>query len=136
MDQERIRNRISQVLLGEVNLREALQQAPAWPSRMAVFKVAPRVIIDNEASRYFTVIEVNGRDRAGFLNKVAWTLTQLSLQITSSHIATFGERAVDVFYVKDVFGLKVTHAGKLARIEEALTEAVRESNALVAAGAA
>ena len=89
------------------------------------------VIIDNEASRYFTVIEVNGRDRPGFLNKVAWTLTQLGLQIASSHIATYGERAVDVFYVKDVFGLKISHAGKRAQIEKALIEAIRESNALV-----
>ena len=97
--------------------------------------MSPRVIIDNEASRYFTGIEVNGRDRPGFLNKVAYTMTRLGLQIASSHIATYGERAVDVFYVKDIFGLKVEHAGKMARIEAELMEAIRESNALMAAGA-
>jgi [protein-PII] uridylyltransferase len=130
-DRNRLRERVRKVLTGDVALADALQQPPPWLSRTAIFKVEPRVIVDNEASRYFTVIEVNGRDRPGFLNKVAWTMTQLGLQIASSHIATYGERAVDVFYVKDVFGLKVSHAGKRAQIEKALTEAIRESNALV-----
>jgi [protein-PII] uridylyltransferase len=134
-DQKRIMDRLQKVMTGKVNLGESLQQAPVLKSRTAVFTVEPRVIIDNEASRYFTVIEVNGRDRPGFLNKVAYTLTQQGLQIASSHIATYGERAVDVFYVKDIFGLKVEHSGKMARIEEALIEAIRESNALVTAEA-
>ena len=131
-DLDRLRERIRKVLTGDVALTDVLQQSPSWLKRTAVFKVEPRVIVDNEASRYFTVIEVNGRDRPGFLNKVAWEMTQLGLQIASSHIATYGERAVDVFYVKDVIGLKITHAGKRAQIEAALTEAIRESNALVA----
>ena len=135
-EQDRLREQVRKVLTGDVALADALQQPPAWLSRTAIFKVEPRVIVDNEASRYFTVIEVNGRDRPGFLNKVAWTMTQLGLQIASSHIATYGERAVDVFYVKDVFGLKVSHAGKRAQIEKALTEAIRESNALVTSTAA
>ncbi len=130
-DQERIKDRLDKVMAGKINLGEALQQAPVLRSRTAIFTVAPRVIIDNEASRYFTVIEVNGRDRPGFLNKVAYTMTRLGLQIASSHIATYGERAVDVFYVKDVFGLKVEHAGKKARIEAELIEAIKESNALL-----
>ena len=134
-DQNRVRDRLSKVMAGKVNLGNVLQQAAALRSRTAVFTVEPRVIIDNEASRYFTVIEVNGRDRPGFLNKVAYTMTRLGLQIASSHIATYGERAVDVFYVKDVFGLKVEHAGKMGRIEAELVEAVRESNALITAEA-
>lgn len=134
-EQKRLKDRLAQVMDGKVNLGETLQQSPVLKSRTAVFTVEPRVIIDNEASRYFTVIEVNGRDRPGFLNKVAYTMTRLGLQIASSHIATYGERAVDVFYVKDIFGLKVEHAGKMARIEAELMEAIRESNALMAAGA-
>ncbi len=134
-DQQRIRDRLNKVLSGKINLGDVLQQAPASQSRTAIFTVEPRVIIDNEASRYFTVIEVNGRDRPGFLNKVAYTMMRLGLQIASSHISTYGERAVDVFYVKDLFGMKVEHAGKIARIESELVEAIRESNALVAAEA-
>lgn len=130
-DEAKIREKTEQVLNGAIQLGDVLHQAPAWAMRTAVFTVEPRIIIDNEASRTHTVIEVNGRDRPGFLNKIAYTMTKLGLQIASSHITTYGERAVDVFYVKDIFGLKIQHEGKKARIEEELVAAIRESNALV-----
>ena len=101
----------------------------AWPSRTRVFKVPPRVLIDNRASTGHTVIEVNGRDRAGFLFDVTSALTELGLQIASAHISTYGERVVDVFYVKDVFGLKMEHEERLKHIRERLIEAVSEAPA-------
>jgi [protein-PII] uridylyltransferase len=53
-------------------------------------------------------------------------MTRLSLTIASAHISTYGERVVDVFYVKDVFGLKVEHERKIKEIREALTAALKE----------
>jgi [protein-PII] uridylyltransferase len=91
-----------------------------------VFRVQPRVLIDNEASRTHTVVEVNGRDRPGLLYDVTGALTGLSLQISSAKVSTYGERAVDVFYVKDVFGLKIEHEGKLAKIRARLMAALAE----------
>ncbi len=82
------------------------------------------MIFDNKASTSHTVIEVNGRDRPGFLHDVTSTLTAQGLQIVSAHISTYGERVVDVFYVKDVFGLKIEHEQKLQRLEERLLEAI------------
>ena len=78
------------------------------------------------ASTDCTVIEVNGRDRPGFLFDVTSALTELGLQIASAHISTYGERVVDVFYVKDVFGLKMEHEGRLGDIRDCLAEAVAE----------
>ncbi|NBC95052.1 MAG: [protein-PII] uridylyltransferase, partial [Deinococcus-Thermus bacterium] len=98
--------------------KELARQKPGWPSRTRVFKVQPRVLIDNEASRTHTVVEINGRDRPGLLYDVTKALTNLGLQISSARIATYGERAVDVFYVKDVFGLKISHAAKLKQVRE------------------
>jgi [protein-PII] uridylyltransferase len=66
------------------------------------------------------VIEVNGRDRPGLLYDVAKTLKDLGLVISSAHIGTYGERVVDVFYVKDVFGLKVAQSSKLRQIQRQL----------------
>lgn len=100
--------------------KELSRQKPAWPSRTRVFKVQPRVLIDNEASRTHTVVEINGRDRPGLLYDVTRTLTNLGLQISSARISTYGERAVDVFYVKDVFGLKISHATKLQQVRDRL----------------
>ncbi|MGE0151877.1 MAG: [protein-PII] uridylyltransferase [Reyranellaceae bacterium] len=117
----RLSARIEQALSGQLRIAEQLErQKPNYPTRANVFTVAPRVLVDNSASNTHTVVEVNGRDRPGFLYLVTRTLSQLNLQISSAHVTTYGERAVDVFYVKDLFGLKIVHAGKLAEIKEKL----------------
>lgn len=120
----KLRNTIEQVLSGRLRPARELAGKRTGPARAQVFKVAPRVLIDNDASATHTVIEVNGRDRPGFLYDVTWTLTELSLQISSAKISTYGARAVDVFYVKDLFGLKIANDTKLAQIRARLTEAV------------
>ena len=66
------------------------------------------------------MIEVNGRDRPGLLFDVTNALTELGLSIGAAKIATYGERVVEVFYVKDVFGHKVDESTKLKRIRERL----------------
>jgi [protein-PII] uridylyltransferase len=109
--------------------RELDTQRASWPKRDRVFTVEPRVLIDNNASDTFTVIEVNGRDRPGFLHVVTRALTRCSLQIATAHITTYGERAVDVFYVKDLFGLKVVNQSKLTQIAQTVEQSIREFDA-------
>ena len=117
---------IGEALSGKIYMARDLQalRRRALPGRAQVFKVPPRVVVDNKASAKHTVIEVNGRDRPGFLHDVTAQLTALGLQIVSAHISTYGERVVDVFYVKDVFGLKVEHEDKLKEIDQRLTAAI------------
>jgi [protein-PII] uridylyltransferase len=119
---------IEAALAGRLGLdRElAVRRSATQHSRTRVFKVPPRVVIDNAASAVHTVIEVNGRDRVGLLYDVTSTMTRLNLQIASAHISTYGERVVDVFYVKDIFGLKVDHDRKIDEIRRALFAALRE----------
>jgi [protein-PII] uridylyltransferase len=128
---ERLSRRIEATVAGRVTLAREFKAARArlLPSRTRVFKVPPRVIFDNKASATATVIEVNGRDRAGFLHDVTATLTSLSLQVVSAHISTYGERVVDVFYVKDVFGLKIDQPQKLKRIKRELLESIEPPEA-------
>jgi [protein-PII] uridylyltransferase len=121
---ERITRNIEKALGGEIWLEKALKGRRSLPVRTDVFRVEPRVLLDNNASRTHSVIEVNGRDRPGLLFDVARTLKDLGLVINSAHISTYGERVVDVFYVKDVFGLKITHRAKIQRIQKGLTEAL------------
>ena len=118
----RIRDNIEKALRGEIWLEKALAGRRNLPKRADVFQVEPRVLIDNTASRTHSVIEVNGRDRPGLLFELAKTLKDLGLVIHSAHISTYGERVVDVFYVKDVFGLKIVHRSKMQRIQKQLAE--------------
>src|SRR6266852_738893 len=116
------------VLTGDLKPHLELERAPAYPSRMSVFTVPPRVLIDNSASRSHTVVEVNGRDRPGFLWEVTREMTRLSLQVSSAKISTYGEKVVDVFYVKNLFGHKIEHPQKLAEIRTALEAVLAKVN--------
>jgi len=120
----RLTKRIEQALSGRIRPARELAKKPAIPTRTRVFTVAPRVLISNSASRTHSVIEINGRDRPGLLHDVTRALTDVGLQISNAMITTYGERAVDVFYVKDAFGMQVTHEGKLAQVRAALQTAL------------
>jgi [protein-PII] uridylyltransferase len=116
---------VEQVLSGRMRLdRELAARKGKLPARASVFKVAPRVLVDNKPSRSHTVVEVNGRDRPGLLYDITNAMTNVGLQISSAHISTYGERVVDVFYVKDVFGHKIEHGRKLEQIKAALLKAL------------
>ena len=123
------------VLVGKLKPHIDLAAPETVPSRTRIFTVPPRVLIDNKASSTHTVVEVNGRDRPGLLYEVTRALTQLNLQISSAKISTYGEKVVDVFYVKDLFGHKVDHEKRLADIRERLTLALTDPGAREAAKA-
>jgi len=126
----RLRLTIGKILSGETLLSVALRAKRSHlPSRTSVFMVQPAVIIDNDASRTHTVIEVNGRDRPALLHDLTRAFYDLSLTIANARIATYGERAVDVFYVKDLFGLKITSETRLETIRKRLISALSESKA-------
>lgn len=115
-------------LEGKIDLAaEIRERQKNTPKKSKLFQVAPRVIIDNNASISSTVIEVNGKDRPGFLYDMTSVLSQQGLQIAAAKITTFGSRAVDVFYVKDSFGLKIVHPDRLQAIENSLKQMLEKS---------
>ena len=117
---------IEQALSGRLKLAAEIRRASRalLGRRMRAIHVPPRVVIDNHASNAHTVLEVNGRDRPGLLHDVTAAISEQGLQIASAHVTTYGVRAVDVFYVKDVFGLKVENERKLAQLRDALLAAL------------
>jgi [protein-PII] uridylyltransferase len=125
-----LRETIARVLSGEVVPRTVID-ARHVRRREEAFRVVPRVLVDNSASDTYTVIEVNGRDRPGLLHDLTRALFVAGLTIHSAQIATYGERAVDVFYVKDGFGLKITHAQRIDAVREKMLEALGDGGVRV-----
>ncbi len=125
---ERLRQTILKTLRGEIAPR-ALIAKRAAKNKASAFKVRSRVNFDNEASTSATVVEVRGLDRLGFLHDVATALFESGLSISSAMIATYGERVVDVFYVRDGYGHKIDHPDRLKAIEERVLKAVEGESA-------
>jgi [protein-PII] uridylyltransferase len=121
---KRIEATIDRLLRGEARLKSLLEKRTPAANRLEAFTVAPDVIINNQLSDRFTVIEVAGRDRTGLLYDLTSTISDLSLDIASAHITTFGEKAVDVFYVTDLTGKKIESESRKKTIAQRLTAAL------------
>ncbi|OAN66925.1 [protein-PII] uridylyltransferase [Sphingomonas sp. TDK1] len=119
----RLKTGIADALANRARLSERLKtKAPVRP-RADAFSIEPNVFIDNKASNRFTVIEVNARDRPALLYSLANALFQSKVTIHSAHVATYGERAVDTFYLTDLIGDKISSTSRLKTIERRLLEA-------------
>ncbi|MEP6786180.1 MAG: [protein-PII] uridylyltransferase [Sphingomonadales bacterium] len=129
----RLERAIREALESRVRLAERLAERPLPRTRATAFAVAPNVVIDNKASNRHTVIEVNARDRPGLLHALAYALYESKVTIRSAHIATYGERAVDTFYVTDLMGDKVEALLRLKSIERRLLDATEGQGTAVAA---
>ncbi|RUM98547.1 [protein-PII] uridylyltransferase [Pseudaminobacter arsenicus] len=117
---ERVGNLIEDVLSGKAWLPEMIEKR-AKPRRGAkAFRREPRVDIRNTLSNRFTVIDVSGLDRPGLLSEITGALSDLSLDIASAHITTFGEKMIDTFYVADLTGQKIHDQARLETIRARL----------------
>ncbi len=126
----RIGETIEQALEGKVRLPDIVAaRRSAAKSRARPFTVEPEVAINTTWSERYTVIEVSGLDRPGLLYELTTTLSKLNLNIASAHVATFGERARDVFYVTDLLGAQITAPTRQAAIKSALLRLLSEGGA-------
>jgi [protein-PII] uridylyltransferase len=96
----------------------------ALPLRRAeAFRIQPAVFVDNKASNRYTVIEVNAADRAALLFDLARAIYLSRATVHSAHIATYGERAVDVFYLTDASGGKIESPARIKALQARLVKA-------------
>jgi [protein-PII] uridylyltransferase len=116
----RIADSVEQALRGDLRLPEVVKKRAAPKGRIRAFAVEPSVTINNQWSHRYTMVEVTGLDRTGLLYELTATLSKLNLNIASAHVATFGERVVDVFYVTDLLGAQITSPTRQAAIKRAL----------------
>ena len=129
----RLRNRLVRAVEQALTSDQppALPRASA-PGRTAAFRVAPLVAIAERASTRTTVVEVNARDRPALLAGLARAIHDQGHVIHSAHIATYGERAVDVFYLTRSDGAKL-RPQDIEHLRSELLEAAREGSEAQAA---
>jgi [protein-PII] uridylyltransferase len=116
----RIGDTIEKTVRGEIKLPEVVAKRAPAKARLRAFAIEPEVTINNQWSHRYTVVEVTGLDRPGLLYELTGTLSKLNLNIASAHVATFGERVVDVFYVTDLLGAQIGSPTRQAAIKRPL----------------
>lgn len=119
----RISKGIEDALANKQKLQPRLEARPLPRARAEAFDIAANVLIDNRASNRFTVIEIHARDKPALLFNLSYALFQSKVTVHSAHIATYGERAVDTFYITDLLGGKIESKQRLQTLEKRLLEA-------------
>jgi [protein-PII] uridylyltransferase len=95
------------------------------------FRFAPSVAVAEGASSRTTVVEVNALDRPGLLAALTAAISRCGHRIRSAHIATYGERAVDVFYITSSDNKKLD-AEQIEALRADLIAAAQQAEALAA----
>jgi [protein-PII] uridylyltransferase len=113
---------------GEVKVTDlvARRQRPTLLTSRPIPRFATRIEIDNEVSADYTVIDIYTHDKVGLLYLITSTLTRMGLYIGVSKISTKVDQVADVFYVRDIFGQKISADDKLAEITTQLKTAIDE----------
>lgn len=125
---ERVSESIRGALAGNVQLEEILKQKRSPKASAKAFRITPSIEIDNDLSEYYSVIEIECLDKPGVLSTITRTIANLNLNIGSAHIATFGEKVIDNFYVTDLLGLKITSESRRRKIIQELTQALKPAS--------
>ena len=112
------------MLSGRVWLPEMIEKRVKPRRGPKTFRIAPRADIRNTLSNRFSVVEVECLDRPGLLSEITGALSDLSLDIASAHITTFGEKVIDTFYVTDLTGAKIDSPTRIEAIRKRLISAL------------
>ena len=118
---------ITQGLEGNFNIEKALSKK--WeeiPARFRAVKAPTRVIIDNKTSDAYTILDIKCKNAPGVLYKITKVITSLGLQINTANVSSYGDRVVDIFYLKNPFGSKVDDDRTIKKIKSLILEELKE----------
>ena len=116
-------------LEGNYNIEKALNTK--WeevPARFRAVKAPKRIIVDNKTSEKFTILDVKCKNAPGVLYKITKTLTSLGIQINTATVSTYGDRVVDIFYIKNAFGSKVDDEKTIEKIKKSILKILEDIN--------
>jgi len=119
---KRVEEDLAQVLSGGADVGALVARGARFSPRPGALPFPPQVSVDNDISDTHTVIEVVAPDFLGLLFRLTEILFACGVDIYVARISTEADRAVDVFYVTDFDGNKITNQDKTEEIRERLAQ--------------
>ncbi|GMI95405.1 ACT domain repeat 4 [Hibiscus trionum] len=90
----------------------------------------PRVVVDNGACQHATFIQVDSVNKHGILLELAQVLSDLNLNVTKAYVSSDAGWFMDVFYVTDNHGNKITDEETLIFVQKTLETKVHFLNSM------
>ncbi|GAB6094091.1 [protein-PII] uridylyltransferase [Desulfatiferula olefinivorans] len=116
----RAEDELTRTLIQGLNLSVRLDDLirRSVPGRRPGLIRPPRIVVDNETSAFFTIIEVHTDDYPGLLFRITDALFTEGLDVYTAKIATTPDQVVDVFYVRNHYGEKVHTPEQITRLKK------------------
>ncbi len=123
-----LKSDLTQVLEGKTPISQLIEKRrkPTWFKKKIAQTVPSMVEVDNDVSAYYTVIDIYTHDRIGLLYEIFTAISNLGLYVDVSKISTKVDQVADVFYVKDIFGQKITSSDKIKKIRSELMQVIEK----------
>ncbi|MFH1076819.1 MAG: [protein-PII] uridylyltransferase, partial [Pseudomonadota bacterium] len=114
---------------GALQIKAALGKKFGAQKRVGriVGKRPNRIVVDNNTSDFFTIIEVHTHDSPGLLYRLTDAIFQRNLNIWIAKIATKIDQVVDIFYVRDNYGQKVDQPDHIIGIENSILDVLAKA---------
>jgi len=126
---DEIATAIRRALRGELDVESLFRTRQRFAPNVLQGPVADlpiRVVVDNESSDKYTVVDVFAHDRPGLLYHITRSLFELELSVVLARISTHFDQVVDVFYVTDARGAKIREGQRLKHVRDELEQRLAE----------
>ncbi|BBD07028.1 [protein-PII] uridylyltransferase [Desulfovibrio ferrophilus] len=124
--ESRVASSVRNAMNGQLSLSYRLTEKRRSPLARQPISAEPEIVLHNEASDFYTLIEIAAPDRVGLLYDVARAMLNLGLSIQLAKIATYGDQVADVFYVREEGG-KVSNAERIREVRHSLMACLERS---------
>ncbi len=126
---DRVYDQLSKVIGGKLSLDYRLAQKKPALQISSLPTIAPesQILIDNQGSDFYTILEIFTQDRLGLLYTITKTLFETELNIHFAKISTKVDQVVDVFYITDLEGQKIYDQERLEEIQQAILFALKSN---------
>lgn len=136
--QEEVARLIRQALRGELDVETLFQSRARFATNVVVGPVSNlpmRVVVDNDSSDKYTIIDIFAHDRPGLLYRISRTLFEWQMSVVLAKISTHFDQVVDVFYITDSTGRKISDGNRLKQLRDGLSAQIEQFEQASAAGA-
>ncbi|MDP6980329.1 MAG: [protein-PII] uridylyltransferase [Myxococcota bacterium] len=115
-----VENALGDVLHGDKSAADLLTDRRPLRKKAPIRKFAPKVLITNEESEFYTLVDVTSDDRRGLLYDLTSVIARHGCSIYISKVGTVLDQVKDTFYIKDDRLKKITGSEALASLEREL----------------
>jgi len=121
---DKIERDIKRALEGKISLEYRIAEKAGRYRGNSVFKRPAQVEIDNSSSDFYTIVEVHAEDRIGLLYTITRVMLDLNLDIHLAKVSTNVDKVIDVFYVWDIYGQKLSDEEQIGDVKKAILMAL------------